>query len=104
MDPRWLTSPTLVLAAWPVIWVGMVHLCLVGARLQWGRWPHRWGMDDPKGLTGAAGALYDVTVVGALIGIPLAAAVALVVVVGLAAGRRWIAAGVIAATAILSWT
>jgi hypothetical protein len=39
----WLTLIFLPIALH--LWL---HMTLIVARLQLGRWPHRWGMDDPK--------------------------------------------------------
>lgn len=37
-------------AAWPWVLEAMLLVLLCIARLELGRWPHRMGMDDPKGI------------------------------------------------------
>lgn len=37
-----------VSASWPLLLLGWLHLMLLMARLVLGRWPHRYGLDDPK--------------------------------------------------------
>ena len=38
------------LALWPLLLDAYVHALLLVARLELGRWPHRMGADDPKGI------------------------------------------------------
>ncbi len=65
------------LAGWigcgPLGFVALMHLALVAARLELGRWPHRWGMDDPKELAGIGGTVYAIAQFGFLL-IPLSLA------------------------------
>lgn len=55
-DPRRRVHPlrlaAVFAAASPWVFLALVHLALVGARISLGRWPHRYGMDDPKGIPG----------------------------------------------------
>jgi hypothetical protein len=65
-----------VAIAWPWIIHGLAHVALLVARVSLGRWPHRFGMDDPKGIPavmvvlGPAGImmlLWPVSLVGVLV-------------------------------------
>lgn len=57
-----------VSVGWPFVIQAWAHFMLVAARVQLGRWPHRWGMDDPEGIPfvnimlGVLAAMYLVTV------------------------------------------
>lgn len=42
-----------VLALTPLAAHAMAHLALIVARVELGRWPHRMGRDDPKGIDAA---------------------------------------------------
>jgi hypothetical protein len=48
----WRTALIPILLPWaPVL---LSHVSLLLARIELGRWPHRYGMDDPKGITSLA--------------------------------------------------
>jgi hypothetical protein len=49
---RWLSWVAIASAAPPWIMLVCGHASLVVARLMLGRWPHRMGRDDPKGIPG----------------------------------------------------
>lgn len=44
-------------AALMLVFPVLVHISLIAARLSLGRWPQRWGADDPKGVPGIGGLL-----------------------------------------------
>jgi len=53
---------SLLLACLPMLWFAYLHVMLIVARLELGRWPSRWGADDPYGIPlvrelGALGAI-----------------------------------------------
>ena len=66
----------------------MAHAALVAARVSLGRWPHRFGMDDPKGVDGI-GLFYGLAML-ALLASPVAALVGLLMASLLAVDRAWL--------------
>jgi len=85
-----LTKPLLwmnfALALSPVLTAAMLHLCLVGARVSLGRWPHRWGLDDPKGIDGIQPLLWGTYV--AMLAMPPSFAIGLLLLAFLVALHR----------------
>lgn len=68
---RWLKWVSLAATLTPVASILLVHIMLVAARLQLGRWPGRYGADDPKSIPFVSD-LHTLTSFVIFLGIPLA--------------------------------
>ena len=73
----WFALVCLLGCAGPFIELGLIHLALVAARVSLGRWPQRFGMDDPKDLTGIGAAAYYLASLGFFL-VPMSLAFVLV--------------------------
>ncbi|MGE3109092.1 MAG: hypothetical protein AB7O77_12200 [Phycisphaerales bacterium] len=99
---QWTAWACTLGCAGPVVHIGLVHLTLVGARLSLGRWPHRFGNDDPKNLAGLASALYWLAQVSIMLW-PLSIAAAVMAGVVLAFRRRFLSIVLVVAVLSGSW-
>ncbi|MFG0284625.1 MAG: hypothetical protein ACF8R7_09410 [Phycisphaerales bacterium JB039] len=75
-------------ATTPLVANLMAHAALVAARVSLGRWPHRFGADDPKGVAGI-GLFYGLAML-ALLASPVAALVGLLMAALLVVDRAWV--------------
>jgi len=91
-DPRRRVHPlrlaAIIAAASPWVFLALVHLALVGARISLGRWPHRYGMDDPKGISGIGWLLWGAAIAHLAV-VPAAVASMALVVLLLLRRDRW---------------
>lgn len=56
-----LTKVWIAAAIWPWVVNALAHVLLLVARLELGRWPHRFGMDDPKSIPWVRLLVYPLT-------------------------------------------
>ena len=82
--------------AWPCVVQLLALGLLVIARLELGRWPHRLGMDDPKGIPVVSSLM--VVVWGAALLMPVSFVATLALVINALFRRSWRTAAAIAAT------
>jgi hypothetical protein len=85
---RHLLHLSLIASAMPLVWLVLLHVNLVAARITLGRWPNRSGADDPKHIGGLAEAAYMLTVTAWLL-IPIGIICNVVLVLAGAARGRW---------------
>ena len=74
-------------AGWPLIVQGLGACALVIARMSLGHWPHRFGMDDPKGIPFLSPLMAALTLACLLL--PVSFIASAILVVNALASRAW---------------